>query len=38
MNSSKKKLLEADGWKVGSAAKFLNFSSEEGLEKKIFKK
>jgi DNA-binding XRE family transcriptional regulator len=29
MNSTKKKRLEANGWKVGSAAEFLNLSSEE---------
>ena len=29
MNSAKKKRLEANGWKVGSTAEFLNLSSEE---------
>ncbi|WP_262708658.1 hypothetical protein [Chryseotalea sanaruensis] len=29
MNSAKKKRLEAKGWKVGSAAEFLNLSSKE---------
>ena len=29
MNNAKKKRLEAKGWKVGSAAEFLNLSSEE---------
>ena len=29
MNSAKKKRLEANGWKVGSTAEFLNLSPEE---------
>ncbi len=29
MNIAKKKRLEANGWKVGSTAEFLNLSSEE---------
>lgn len=29
MNSSKKKRLERNGWRVGSTAEFLNHSSEE---------
>jgi transcriptional regulator with XRE-family HTH domain len=31
MNESKRKRLEADGWKIGSAAEFLGLSREEGL-------
>jgi ribosome-binding protein aMBF1 (putative translation factor) len=29
MNSAKKKRLEANGWKVGNTAEFLNLSSDE---------
>ncbi|MBX7125538.1 MAG: XRE family transcriptional regulator [Cyclobacteriaceae bacterium] len=29
MNTSKKKRLEANGWKVGSSAEFLNLTAEE---------
>jgi ribosome-binding protein aMBF1 (putative translation factor) len=29
MNSAKKKRLEANGWKVGNTAEFLNLSTEE---------
>ena len=29
MNADKQKRLEADGWKFGSAAEFLEFTAEE---------
>jgi hypothetical protein len=29
MNSTKKKRLEVNGWKVGSTAEFLNLSTQE---------
>lgn len=31
MNAKKRKRLEADGWKIGSAAEFLGLSPEEAL-------